>query len=237
MQLDSPKFELIWRDPARRRRVIAFLIVVAVEALIILALLTLGNSPLPPRTLQSDLVAFSLSMPKAESEKRKSSPAPAKQKPAAPEAAKKTPEILPPQPKPTPNMVPMSKKDFAASDIGTLGKAAGSAGAKTAYGPGDGPGGQTLYPAEWYREPGPNVLADSLPTGAPEGAWAMIACRTIERYHVENCVGMGESHVGLSLALRKAAWQFQVLPPRVNGRPLIGAWVRIRFDFTKKTGE
>ena len=237
MDFNSPQFHLIWRDPARRRRVIAFLIVVVVEALIIVALLTLGNSPLPPRTMQSDLIALSLAMPKAETEKRKSSAAPAKQKPVAPAAAKKTPEICHPQPKPTPNMVPMSKEDFAASDIGKLGKAAGSAGSKAAYGPGDGPGGQTLYPAEWYREPGPNVLADSLPTGAPEGAWAMIACRTIEHYRVENCVGMGESHVGLSLALRKAAWQFQVLPPRVNGRPLIGAWVRIRFDFTKGKGE
>jgi hypothetical protein len=236
MDFNSPNFDLIWRDPARRRRVIAFLIVVVVETLIIFALLLLGNLTPPPRKLQSDLVALSLGMPKAETEKRKSSAAPAKQKPVAPAAAKKTPEILPPQPKPTPNMVPMSKEDFAASDIGKLGKA-GSAGSKAAYGPGDGPGGQTLYPAEWYREPGPNVLADSLPTGAPEGAWAMIACRTIENYRVENCVGMGESHVGLALALRKAAWQFQVLPPRVNGRPLIGAWVRIRFDFTKKTGD
>lgn len=237
MQFGSADLDRIWRDPARRRRVVAFLIVVAVEALIIIALLTLGNLTPPPRTLPSDMVALSLSAPKAESEKRKSAPAPAKQKPVAPAAAKKTPEVLPPQPKPTPNMVPMSREDFAASDIGKLGKAAGSAGGKSAYGPGDGPGGQTLYPAEWYREPGPHVLADSLPTGAPEGAWAMIACRTIEHYRVENCVGMGESHVGLALALRKAAWQFQVLPPRVNGRPLIGAWVRIRFDFTKTKGE
>ncbi len=237
MVFNSPNFDLIWRDPARRRRVVAFLIVVAVEALIILALLTLNNSPLPPRTLQSDLVALSLAMPKAETEKRKSSSAPAKQKPVAPAAAKKTPEILPPQPKPTPNIVPMSHDDFAASDIGKLGKAAGSAGGKTANGSGDGPGGQTLYPAEWYREPSPYVLAESLPNGAPNGAWATIACRTIEHFRVENCVGIGESHVGLALALRKAAWQFLVLPPRVNGRPLIGAWVRIRFDFTEKTDE
>ena len=237
MQLDSVKLELIWADPARRRRVIAFLIVVVVEALIILALLMLGNSPQRPRTLPSDLVAFSLGAPKAENEKAKRSPTPTPKKPLDPVVAKRQPPKLPVQPIPTPNMVPMSHDDFAASDIGKLGKGAGSAGGKAAYGPGDGPGGQTLYPAEWYREPGPNVLADSLPSGAPEGAWAIIACRTIERYHVENCVGMGESHVGLSLALRKAAWQFLVLPPRVNGRPLIGAWVRIRFDFTKGARE
>jgi hypothetical protein len=237
MTLDRLKPSDIWLDPVRRRRLVAFLIVVATEALIILALLTLGTPPPAPRQLQNGLVAFNLSMPRAEAEKRKSSPAAAKQKPVAPAAARKTPEIFPPQPKPTPNIVPMSKEDFAASDIGKLGKTTGSAGSKSAQGPGDGPGGQTLYPADWYREPGPYVLAESLPYGAPHGAWAMIACRTIEHYHVENCVGIGESHVGLSLALRKAAWQFQVLPPRVNGRPLIGAWVRIRFDFTEKTDE
>lgn len=234
MRISGSAISDFWQDPARRRRVIAFLIVVGVEALIIIALLTLGTSPPLPRTVQSDLVALSLSMPKAAAEKHKSSPAPAKQKPVAPAAARKTPEIFPPQPKPTPNIVPMSHEDFAASDIGKLGK---SAGIKSAQRPGDGPGGQTLYPAEWYREPSPYVLAESLPNGAPHGAWAMIACRTIEHYHVENCVGIGESHVGLSLALRKAAWQFLVLPPRVNGRPQIGGWVRIRFDFTEKTDE
>lgn len=237
MTLDRLKASEIWHDPMRRRRVIAFLIVVVVEALIILGLLTLGRSPPAPRQVQNDLVVLSLSMPKADTEKRKSNPAPAKQKPVAPTAAKKTPEILPPQPKPTPNMVAMSKEDFAASDIGNPGRAAGSTGGKFANGTGDGPGGQTLYPADWYREPSPYVLAESLPNGAPHGAWAMIACRTIDHYHVENCVSIGESHVGLALALRKAAWQFLVLPPRVNGRPLIGAWVRIRFDFTEKTDE
>jgi hypothetical protein len=225
---------LRWRRPIERKRLVAFVIVIFVEALIMLALVRVAVSPPAPRKLQNDLVALSLSMPKAETEKQKSSPAPAKQKPVAPAAAKKTPEIFLPQPKPTPNMVPMSHEDFAASDIGKLGKPSGS---KAAQGPGDGPGGQTLYPADWYREPSPYVLAESLPYGAPHGAWAMIACRTIEHYHVENCVGIGESHVGLALALRKAAWQFLVLPPRVNGRPLIGAWVRIRFDFTEKPDE
>jgi hypothetical protein len=225
---------LRWHRPIERRRVVALVIVFVIEALILLALLTLGISP-PPRTVQSDLVAFSLSMPKGQTEKAKRSPTPTPKKSVEQPAAKNQPPKLPVQPIPTPNMVPMSHDDFAASDIGKLPKSSGGAGRKSAVGPGDGPGGQTLYPADWYREPSPYVLAESLPNGAPNGAWATIACRTIEHYHVENCVGIGESHVGLSLALRKAAWQFLVLPPRVNGRPQIGAWVRIRFDFTEKT--
>jgi hypothetical protein len=229
-----------WTLPRLRSRAVALAIAFLFELLFILALLVPFDAPKDKRPATVTNV-FNLPAGQETAEKA------AKPKTAkAPEAAKR-PQPLPkktpldttrPQPVPTPNTVPMSSEDFAATDIGKLPRAsAGSGGSKGTYGPGDGPSGQILYPADWYRKPRNGALAEYLPYGAPNGAWAMIACRTIEDYHVENCVGMGESHVGLAKALRKASWEFLVLPPRINGRPQIGAWVRIRFDFTEKTDE
>ena len=165
-------------------------------------------------------------------------------------AAKSAAQAHPiPQPDPVPPkvpplaLIPLSHAEFAAADISKLpshrndnadNNASGSAAAT--YGPGDGPGGAHLFNAEWYHEPPRAALASYLPTGAPPGSWAMIACRTVEHYHVEDCQELDESPPGsgLSRALRQAAWQFLVRPPRINGQPLIGAWVRIRFDFTRK---
>lgn len=142
------------------------------------------------------------------------------------------------------------KSLFDAGDIAALpkgeGKGVGSSkgddrgeDSASAYGPGEGPGGRRLYNAEWFpRRPSNAELNGYLRGPAPDGGWALIACRTIPGYRVENCQILGESPVGSGLArsMREAAWQFRVRAPRVNGKEMIGEWVRIRIDFTTRGG-
>jgi hypothetical protein len=73
----------------------------------------------------------------------------------------------------------------------------------------------------------------------PPGASADIACKMAEHNRVENCQIIGENPrgTGLAQALRKAAWQFLVKPPRIDNKPQLGVWVRIHFDFGVKVIE
>lgn len=109
----------------------------------------------------------------------------------------------------------------------------------SAYGPGEGPGGKRLYNAQWYpRPPSDAELRGYLRNPPPPGSWALIACRTIADYRVENCQILGESPAGSGLArsMREAAWQFRVRAPRIGGKEMVGEWVRIRIDFTTRGG-
>lgn len=97
---------------------------------------------------------------------------------------------------------------------------------------GTAPGGQPLYAARWYREPKPVELAGYLSTADGPGT-ALIACRTVADYRVEDCELIGESPQGsrIGSAVLSAAWQFRVRPAIIGGRSQVGSWVRIRIDY------
>jgi len=154
--------------------------------------------------------------------------------PTKPEAAEK----------PAFSFIKLSRADMAASDIGKMKPSGGGAAAKggggnSSYGPGEGPGGVVLYNADWFRRPTNAELSGYLPKSSPGSGWGLVACQTVERNHVENCQILGESPrgSGFGRAVQNAAWQFLVIPPRVNGKPQIGEWVRIRIDYTENGAE
>ena len=97
---------------------------------------------------------------------------------------------------------------------------------------GTAPNGEPLYAAAWYREPRDDELRGYLSTASGPG-WGLIACRTAPDFRVEDCVGLDEYPNGsqITRAVLAAAWAFRVRPPRLGGRPLVGAWVRIRIDY------
>lgn len=233
--------------PSPRRRLTAIALTILVHLALVWLLLHLT-----PRTerfsTDNGLQAFDVAAPR----------------PSAPQQAQRqeqrkqtrTPQTRPIPPKPpikfkdAPNVIWMSKDQFAATDIDKLRKSddrdqqqadAGAKGgardSKALYGPGAGPGGQQLYAAEWQREPTDAELKTYLPP-ADANSWGIIACRTIPDYRVENCQTMGESPLGSGIAtgMRRAAWQFRVIPPRIGGQPKYGTWVRIRIEFTPRGG-
>jgi protein TonB len=148
--------------------------------------------------------------------------------------------IVPPPPVTLhlPGVIMLSQADYAASNIGKIKGTAGTGDGTQTASAGDaggdpsigtGPGGEPMYAAEWYRKPTRAEMATYLPAG--KIGWGVIACRTIARYHVEDCRELGETPGSrIAGAVRQAAWQFLIRPPRKGGQPLLGAWVRIRYD-------
>lgn len=223
-----------WQRPTARRRAAAIGLTLIAELLFLVVLL--GLSPkLPIKILPTPSEVTLDIRPEAKAPEQKRERA--LQAKAAPQRPKQT--IVQPRPVVPPArlpVVPMSAEELAASDISKLGsKAAGTGNASAAVGPGEGPGGAHLYKADWVREPTNAELDYYLPKVVDRGSWAVIACQTIAHYHVENCYALGESPLGSGLArgMRLASWQFLVHPPNIDGKPLVGSWVRIRIDFTE----
>lgn len=232
---------------SRRSRITSALLALAVVALVIWLLIRMGVIPSPVRETSPTLSTFDVTPGRQVA--AAAAPASAKahratsKQPPPPTRVPPPPPVPMPLATPAPRMLTLSKDEFAATDIGHI-KGSADAGAAegaddgkdsvAAYGPGEGPGGARLYNAQWYREPTHAEIAFYIKSDIPSSV-AYIACQTLPDYRVENCRELGETPPGsgLARALRQAAWQFRVRPPRLGGKPLIGAWVRIRFDFTR----
>jgi len=219
-----------------RRRAFAIALTVLVNGAIVVMLLRLAAFPDRKPESRTQLISIAL-QPEVPAPHR----APTRiRKPSgggAPRPPVPVAEPLPPLP-----MIVVSREVYAASDISrfptrrreqTADAAAPGAGSGPAAGPGDGPGGERLYDADWYRKPTHAELVTYLPPGVGTG-WGMIACQTIAQYRVDNCHELADSPPGsgLARAVRQAAWQFRIRPPRIGGRVLVGAWVRIRIEVT-----
>jgi protein TonB len=138
------------------------------------------------------------------------------------------PTIAPPMPSTKP-WIEMSKDQLAAADISNL-PSAGAGGAGDSEVVGHGPNGEALYAAEWARRPTDAEINSYWPRNTT--GWGLVACRTLPNDRVDDCVELDQSPRGsrLASAVRQAAWQFRVRPPRKGGRELIGAWVRILIE-------
>lgn len=237
------------------QRLTGAVLALLVEALLILAVLSIGFTDQHPVKPGSTLVSVNIA----------AAPDQAPQKPAAkPDAARRPsvqqpPQAAQPAPQPpvvqpaapqVPAIIPLSKNEMAAFDIARIPRQAAAAVApgKAAMGPpdtgvpgdskrvGSAPNGEPMYAAAWYREPYDSELRGYLSTADGPG-WALIACRTVADFKVDDCVGIDEYPLGSNMlrAVLAAAWQFKVRPPRVGGVSRVGEWVRIRIEYSDRS--
>ncbi|WP_231889674.1 hypothetical protein [Erythrobacter neustonensis] len=239
-------------------------IALALEGLLVLMLLTLGANLAGDPDSDEELTTFKAvefaaapqAQPDAAPEETEAAsaadtaqpdtpvqPSPIRPSPLVlrPEPAPEPPraEPVPPQPEPQPSPAPQAPARPKISARIRPGAAAGPADTGNPRTAGDSeqvgtaPNGEPLYAARWYREPTDSELAGYLSTANGPG-YALIACRTVSDYYVENCQLLSEGPQGSQIgrAVMAAAWQFRVRPARIGGREQFGSWVRIRIDYS-----
>ncbi len=229
-----------------RRRAVTLATVIALHILFMYLVFRPGP-PLPGKPMPKIFQVFSLTAPPVPHPSPKAGKTRAKQtgggapksptRTAAPPAAAHAPA------KPL-NMLMLNPDEFAATDIAKIPSHQGDGGVGAGKGQdsgaeegaGQGPGGERLYNAEWYREPTRAEMATYLTGRAGQPGWGVVACRTVPGFRVEDCRELGESPQGngLARAMRLASWQFRVRPPRVGGKLLVGAWVSIKYTITER---
>lgn len=230
------RLTLPYERPPLRRRASGLALAVGVNLALLLILMTLGRfAPEAKKVSQALVVDFlpeshSASQTAEQKTTQKAVQQTEKQRLPQPPVvlpAKPTISVPPPQPKEAP-FVEMSSADMAAADLRNVPKATDGDSDVV----GTGPHGEVLYAPEWARHPTRAELSGYLPHNAPDG-FGLIACKTIPGDRVDDCVEIDQEPHGshLASAVRQAAWQFRIRPPRKNGVPMIGAWVGIRIDY------
>lgn len=238
---------------SRRQRLAGLIAALLLEALVVILLLTLGTR----RTVEMagderPLSTFDIASPTPEpaepeaktearpSEQSPESVPPSPSQPAPPVRVPEAPVAPPAAPVQLPSTQPIAAAPAAPPAVGRprevygppapRGSSSGG-GSDTPLVEGSGPNGEKLYAAAWQREPYDSELRGYLSTAQP--GWALIACRTVADFRVEDCVALGENPRGsqLARAVLAAAWQFRVRPPRIGGRVQVGEWVRIRIEY------
>ncbi len=244
-------------EGALRRRVLGVSATIIVEIAIIALLLTLGWNLTDDRVetpVVTTLGANDFAEPEQEAQDN-TPPEPQPQQKTDPNPQPPDPQPLePPQqplptpidppikfpPKPEPSPAPPKPKPAPREPAGPPAQVYGPpdtgpvGGANDSQRVGTAPDGQPLYAARWYREPTRQELAGYLSTASGPGS-ALIVCRTVPDFYVEDCELLGETPRGSQIgrAVMAAAWQFRVRPAIVGGRSQVGSWVRIRIDYTR----
>ncbi|MEQ8410001.1 MAG: hypothetical protein RIB52_00460 [Erythrobacter sp.] len=249
-------------DGALRRRIAGIAATLIAELAVIALLLTLGwnvvdgqpDSPAPV-TFEARNVAqeppAEVDEPEPQADESEAEPVPrppepesAEQPPIEPPELPLPPALEPPRlptvPRPEPPPAPARAepepsrpkavirpgRNYGPVDTGPPGAANDSERVGTA------PNGEPMYAARWYREPTRQELAGYLSTASGPGS-ALIVCRTVPDFRVEDCELLGEAPRGSQIgrAVLAAAWQFRVRPAIVGGESQVGSWVRIRIDY------
>ncbi len=240
-----------------KRRIVGLSIALAIEALLLLLLISIGYGIGSDDNDGDALVTFSAQDFAEDTPADEPDPAPTETEPVnAVPPIQPLPESVEPAIEPIPDLVtptiivpvPVPLPDLAAApqpvqpappraaspprNYGPPG--GGSSGPRDSRRVGTASNGEPLYAARWFREPTDQELAGYLSTASGPGS-ALIECRTVPDFRVEDCNLLGEVPQGSQIgrAVLAAAWQFRVRPARVGGRSQIGSWVRIRIDYTR----
>jgi protein TonB len=216
-----------------RRRASSFALALAINLGLLLLLIELGVVTAPQQQQRSRALTVDL-LPESRSASADQIQQKVQHQQVNRPAPKPPPIVIPTKPTIAPPAktqgqpwIEMSKDQLAAADISKL---AGTGGAGDSAVVGRGPHGEALYAAEWAREPTDAEINGYWPRNT--AGWGLVACKTMADNRVEDCVELDQSPPGshLASAVRQAAWQFRVRPPRKGGRALIGAWVRILVE-------